>query len=183
MIDWVHLYRSAGAPGPLADALGAASAAHLPGYGLTTPARIVQFMGQAKHETMGFRRLREIWGPTAAQLGYEGRIGLGNTQPGDGKRYMGRGIFQITGRANYAAAARRFGTDFVAFPELIENPEWAVRTAGDFWATHGLGALADAGDGDAISLRINGMRCKTLPERRQCVAQMRVAIGNMEKMA
>jgi putative chitinase len=65
---------------------------------------------------------REIWGPTAAQKRYEGRKDLGNTQPGDGKRFMGRGYVQITGRANYAKASGVVGRDLVANPDLALEP-------------------------------------------------------------
>lgn len=69
---------------------------------------------------------REIWGPTKAQQGYEGRKDLGNTVPGDGKRYMGRGYVQITGRANYNKASLATGRDLVANPDLAMDPEIAA---------------------------------------------------------
>lgn len=65
---------------------------------------------------------REIWGPTEAQRGYEGREDLGNTQPGDGKRFMGRGYVQITGRRNYERASKIVGRDLVANPDLAMKP-------------------------------------------------------------
>jgi hypothetical protein len=70
---------------------------------------------------------REIWGPTAAQTRYEGRTDLGNTQAGDGKRYMGRGYVQITGRANYHRASNIVGKDLVANPDLALDAEIAAR--------------------------------------------------------
>jgi predicted chitinase len=70
---------------------------------------------------------REIWGPTAAQKRYEGRVDLGNTQPGDGKRYMGRGYVQITGRANYRKASSLTGHDLVAEPDLALRADIAAR--------------------------------------------------------
>ena len=70
---------------------------------------------------------REIWGPTAAQTRYEGRADLGNTQAGDGKRYMGRGYVQITGRANYHRASNIVGKDLVANPDLALDAEIAAR--------------------------------------------------------
>jgi len=69
---------------------------------------------------------REIWGPTAAQRGYEGRRDLGNTQPGDGKRYAGRGFVQITGRTNYTKASKLTGRDLVAEPDLALDPDIAA---------------------------------------------------------
>lgn len=67
----------------------------------------------------------EIWGPTEAQLRYEGREDLGNTEKGDGKRFMGRGYVQITGRANYRRASKLVGQDLVAVPSLAMRPEIA----------------------------------------------------------
>lgn len=137
--------------------LGAAFAEHLPGHGIAdTAARLANFVGQAAHESGGFQFMREIWGPTTAQRRYEGRRDLGNTHPGDGKRFMGRGIFQITGRANYAEMAARTGLPLVEQPELAERPDVAVLTACIFWQTRGLSALADAGQEDTITRRING---------------------------
>lgn len=69
---------------------------------------------------------REIWGPTDAQKRYEGRSDLGNTQPGDGRRFMGRGYVQITGRSNYAKATRVTGHDLVMQPDLALDPEIAA---------------------------------------------------------
>ncbi len=84
-------------------------------------------LATAKHETGAFRWLKEIWGPTAAQKRYEGRSDLGNNQPGDGKRYMGRGYVHITGRRNYTDWAKRLGVDIVGNPELASNADIAAR--------------------------------------------------------
>jgi len=70
---------------------------------------------------------REIWGPTAAQRGYEGRKDLGNTVLGDGKRYAGRGYVQITGRTNYSKASSLTGRDLVGNPDLALDPDIAAR--------------------------------------------------------
>lgn len=84
-------------------------------------------LASAHWETGNFKYMREIWGPTAAQKRYEGRKDLGNIQDGDGKRYMGRGFIQITGRRNYTDWAMRLGIDLVGNPALAEKPEYAVR--------------------------------------------------------
>ena len=90
-------------------------------------------LGTAWHETgpassnLHMTPRREIWGPTAAQTRYEGRADLGNTQAGDGKRYMGRGYVQITGRANYHRASNIVGKDLVANPDLALDPSIAAR--------------------------------------------------------
>jgi putative chitinase len=90
-------------------------------------------LGTAWHETgpasspLHMTPRREIWGPTAAQKKYEGRKDLGNTRPGDGKRYMGRGYVQITGRTNYANASDLVGQDLVGNPDLALMPEIASK--------------------------------------------------------
>lgn len=139
-----------------AQDLGRSAAAAFPLRGIDTPRRIAHFLAQAAHETMGFVYLREIWGPTPAQQRYEGRADLGNTQPGDGKRFLGRGIFQLTGRANYARYGAKLGLDLTAHPELAEEPGAAVLTACLYWQDHGLSRLADADDAQGITRRING---------------------------
>jgi len=80
-----------------------------------------------EHETGGGKWLREIWGPTPVQKRYEGRKDLGNTQPGDGKRFMGRGFVMITGRRNYEDWSRRLGVDLVSNPKLAEKPDIAAQ--------------------------------------------------------
>jgi putative chitinase len=70
---------------------------------------------------------KEIWGPTAAQKRYEGKKTLGNTQPGDGKKYMGRGYVQITGRANYEKGAKLLGVNLLENPDLAMIPAYAVK--------------------------------------------------------
>ena len=98
-------------------------------YGIDTPQRLAHFIAQVGHESGSLRHVREIWGPTPAQASYEGRHNLGNVQPGDGARYMGRGPIQLTGRANYAAARDRMRNvvqrvpDFEAEPETVEQPQ------------------------------------------------------------
>ena len=125
-------------------------------FEINTPARQAAFLAQVGHESGGLHWVVELWGPTVAQSHYEGRQDLGNTEPGDGFRYKGRGLIQTTGRANYRAAARVLGVDLEASPELLANPDMAARSAGMFWQTHGLNELADAGDFMVITRRING---------------------------
>ena len=128
-------------------------------FGLTTSARIAAFMAQAAVETAGFTTLREIWGPTAAQNRYEGNVNsLGNTQPGDGKKFMGRGIFQTTGRANYQSVSRKiFGDDrLLSNPALLESPQYATLSALHFWNDRNLNQLADINDINGLTRKING---------------------------
>ncbi|WP_431699834.1 glycoside hydrolase family 19 protein [Pseudomonas sp. BR20] len=125
-------------------------------YGIVGTARAAAFIAQVGHESGQLRYVREIWGPTAQQAGYEGREDLGNTVPGDGSKYRGRGLIQITGRANYAACGEALGLDLISKPELLELPQNAAMSATWFWSTKGLNALADQGEFVKITRRING---------------------------
>jgi putative chitinase len=138
------------------DAVADAAVDTLPKYGITTPLRLAHFWAQMSHECAGFRTLHEYWGPTPAQKRYEGRKDLGNTQPGDGYRFRGRGIIQLTGRANYAAMSKTLKVDLIANPELAADAAIAIRVACDYWKSRRLNALADKNDIVAITKKING---------------------------
>ena len=125
---------------------------------------LAQFLAQVMHESGGLRYVREIWGPTKAQKGYEGRKDLGNTQPGDGKRFMGRDVLQVTGRGNHrlltAWVRKTFGRgpDFEANPELLESPEWLG--IGAIWyflaARKDLIKYCRDGNIEMVTRRVNG---------------------------
>lgn len=136
------------AVGPLNDAMAE--------FEVNNVARETAFLAQLAHESMGFQLTKELWGPTKAQEGYEGRLDLGNTEPGDGKRFMGRGYIQITGRANYKEAGVYLGLDLLNQPELLEIPSNAARVSGWFWHTRNLNARADVGDFRGVTKKING---------------------------
>lgn len=138
-------------------ALGRAAARHFPTFGITTPPRLAHFIAQAAHETMAFRFFTEIGGPTYCAR-YEGRADLGNTQPGDGYRFKGRGIFQLTGRANYARFGARLGLDLVAQPDKAADPEVSLHIACLYWQDRRINPLADADDVAAVTRKINGGR-------------------------
>ena len=125
-------------------------------YQIVGTKRVAAFIAQVGHESGQLKYVKEIWGPTAAQKRYEGRADLGNTQPGDGSNYRGRGLIQITGRANYKACGEALGLDLIKQPELLEKPQHACMSAAWFWATKGLSTLADEGKFEAITRRING---------------------------
>jgi predicted chitinase len=129
-------------------------------YGVDTKQRTAALIAQLAHESGEFRWMEEIWGPTDPQRRYEppGTLAarLGNTQPGDGKRFKGRGPIQITGRFNYMKYGALLGIDLVAKPELAATPEVAFATAGLYWKSNGLNELADANDFLKITRRING---------------------------
>ena len=118
--------------------------------------RVAAFIAQVGHESGQLKYVREIWGPTKAQARSEGRVDLGNTVAGDGSKYRGRGLIQITGRANYAECGEALTLDLVNHPELLEKPQHACMSAAWFWSSRGLNTLADAGKLDTITRRING---------------------------
>lgn len=121
-------------------------------FAIDTIMREVAFLAQIAHESGELRYVREL----ASGEAYEGRSDLGNTQPGDGVRFKGRGLIQITGRANYAACGTALGLDLLAHPELLEETVNACRSAAWFWQSRGLNELADKGDFKLITRRING---------------------------
>ncbi len=122
-------------------------------YGLTSSLQIAHFLAQIGHESASLLYTEEL----ASGDAYEGRPDLGNTQPGDGRRYKGRGLIQLTGRANYAAYGRYKDMDFLGQPELLAtDPILAVDVACWFWKDRGIDRLADADDVKAVTRRING---------------------------
>jgi len=132
-------------------------------FGIDQPARTAAFLAQLAHESAQFKFMEEIWGPTTAQRRYEPpdklATTLGNTEPGDGFRFKGRGPIQVTGRANYRRFGDLLGLDLVATPAQAASPEVAFRIAALFWSKKGLNELADRVTSEAfreITRRING---------------------------
>ncbi len=149
-------------------------------YDIVTPTRVADYLAQIGHESTRLRYVREIWGPTPQQRRYERDPGapwprssaearlpkyatnrlafaLGNTEPGDGKRYLGRSWIQCTGRKNYGLASDALGEDFVAYPALLETLKHCAEFSAYYWRDlGGCNALSDQGDFDAITRRING---------------------------
>jgi len=122
-------------------------------YAITTDLRMAHFVAQIAHESGSFLYMEEIADGSA----YEGRSDLGNSQPGDGRRYKGRGLIQLTGRANYAAYSRDCGFDCVAAPERVrDDPFAAVDVACWYWNRRGISRMADADDVKAVTKAING---------------------------
>lgn len=135
-----------------ADPLSAAMAL----YAIDSPARQAAFVAQVGHESGRLVYVRELWGPTAAQSGYEGRKDLGNTEPGDGFKFRGRGLIQVTGRANYKTCGEALVLPLLDHPELLEQPGNAAQSAAWFWNSRNLNLAADMMDFEAITKRING---------------------------
>ena len=152
-------------------------------YQINTPKRQACFIGQCMHESGGFKFLKENLNYSAKALMatwpsrfpdmdtaekyerqpekiankvYSGR--MGNTEDGDGAKYIGRGLIQLTGKDNYRAFGEAIGEDLVSNPQLVEEPRYAALSAGWFWNKRGLNALADAMDVTTMTVRINGGR-------------------------
>lgn len=121
-------------------------------YDLSTPLRLAHFLAQVGHESGSLHYHEEI----ASGEKYEMRLSLGNTEKGDGVKFKGRGLIQITGRANYKAYGDSVGIDFIANPSLLGQTPHAVDSAGWFWNLKKLNALADKDDLLHITKRING---------------------------
>lgn len=129
-------------------------------FGITSYLRETAFLAQLAHESGELRYMEEI----ASGAAYEGRANLGNTQPGDGKRYKGRGPIQLTGRANYTKYGQLLGLDLVNNPPIAATKEVGFRIAGQFWKLNGLNELADQQKFETITRRING-GINGLPDR------------------
>lgn len=141
-----------------ADVLSAAMAF----YGIDTPMRQAMFLANVGHESDGLHYTTELWGPTPAQRGYEGRKDLGNTQPGDGFRFRGHGLIQTTGRFNHVAVRDRLRArfndvpDFEAEPDRLAEPQWAALSAADYVDMKGLNVIADTGNFREYVRKVNG---------------------------
>lgn len=121
-------------------------------YNIDTPLRVAHFMAQLAHESAGFRTTREYHDGS----NYEGRRDLGNTEPGDGKRFRGRGLIQLTGRANYREAGGALGRNLVGHPEHVEQFPLALEVSCWFWQARDINDAADQDDVVAVTRRING---------------------------
>ena len=139
-----------------------------PAAGIATRLRLCHFLAQAAHESDLFRTLEEYGGP-AYFARYDGRRDLGNTQAGDGVRYHGRGLFQLTGRANYRRYGALIGIDLEGAPERAKEPAVSLAIAFAYWRDRGCDAAADADDVVAVTRLINGGR-NGLAQRRQLLA-------------
>ena len=119
---------------------------------ITSPQQQAMFIAQLAHESGGFHFMEEI----ASGAAYEGRADLGNTQPGDGVRYKGRGYIQVTGRYNYTQAGQALGLDLVNNPELAAQPQNAARIAAWYWTSRDINETANTGDFVQVTRLING---------------------------
>lgn len=163
--------RAAEFAGPLGSAMDA--------YEINTPVRQAMFLAQIAHESGELRYVREL-GSGAYLAKYDtGRLAerLGNTPAadGDGQKYRGRGLIQITGRANYETCGKALGLDLIVHPEKLEETVYACLSATWYWRSRGLNAMADQDDFVGITKRING-GTNGLEERLAYLARAKKAI-------
>jgi putative chitinase len=150
---YTALFRRWGASADRASDLAVCAARWFAEYGIMeSPLRLAHFLSQLIHESGSFRYMEEI----ASGKAYDGRTDLGNTQPGDGVRYKGRGPIQITGRANYRRYGRKIGIDLESNPTIAAVPSIGLHLALEYWKTTGLNTFADADNVLAITKAING---------------------------
>lgn len=160
------LFVRLGCPSERAAELALSANVHFRTYGiLDTGMRLAHFLAQLAHESDGFLAMEEY----ASGQAYEGRADLGNVQPGDGKRYKGRGPIQLTGRANYRTYGRALGLDLERHPEVVAFPSIGLLIACRYWSQNGLNQYADADDVLAITRKINGGE-NGLADRKQRLA-------------
>ncbi len=147
------MFQRLGASVDRAGELALSANVHFRDYGLLdTPNRLAHFLAQVCHESGGFKWMEELDSGQA----YEGRKDLGNTVPGDGRLFKGRGPIQLTGRANYRSYGQALGVDFMNHPEIVAIPSIGLWVACEYWKRSNLNTLADNDDIEAITRRVNG---------------------------
>lgn len=146
-------------------------------FEINTGRRACAFLAQIAHESGELRYVRELASGEAYDTGSLA-INLGNTPEadGDGQKYKGRGLIQVTGRSNYKLCGAALGLDLLDQPELLEQPENACRSAAWFWQSNGLNQLADVNDFRKITRRING-GYNGIDERLKYHARALLALG------
>jgi putative chitinase len=143
--------------------------------------RIAHFLSQTCHEAAGFRTTEEF----ASGDDYEGRLDLGNTEPGDGRRFKGRGLIQLTGRANYTKFRDRiedkFGVDILENPKAAAEPALSLVVACEYWTSRKINDPADDDNVIEVTKRING-GLNGLADRRQFLAKAKAALSRLEAL-
>lgn len=152
-------------------------ASTLDGYDINTKLRIAHFMGQVTHECAGFRTTEEF----ASGEAYEGRKDLGNIHKGDGKRYKGRGLIQLTGRANYKKIGEALGLPLEDDPEAAAKPVTSLKVACEYWKDRKINDVADQDNLIKATKLVNG-GLNGLEERRKYLQKAKAALANIEGM-
>jgi putative chitinase len=144
-------------------------------YEINTRLRIAHFLAQICHEAAGFRTTEEFADGSA----YEGRADLGNVKKGDGARYKGRGLLQLTGRANYKAYSKAVGVDLESNPERAAEPRLSLRIACEYWKRRKINPDCDRDDIVAVTKKVNGGK-NGLDDRRNYLAKAKAALARIE---
>lgn len=140
-------------------------------YDINTYLRIAHFMGQVTHECAGFRTTEEF----ASGAAYEGRQDLGNTQRGDGRRYKGRGLLQLTGRANYREMGAKLGIDLENNPRTAGDPLISLKIACEYWKSRNINKPCDSDDLIRVTRLVNG-GLNGLDDRRKYLRKAKTAL-------
>jgi len=157
------------------DEISPVLASTLDEYDINTRLRIAHFIGQTCHECAGFRTTEEF----ASGEAYEGRLDLGNTEKNDGRRYKGRGILQLTGRANYRTYGEALGLDLEGNPLLAAQPRISLRIACEYWKRRKINPDCDRDDIVTVTRKINGGR-RGLEDRRRYTGKAKAAVARIE---
>lgn len=161
--------------GPMGQSLGAGMAASFPAKGISSDLNVAHWIAQMTHETEEFRYLTELGGSDYFKQ-YEFDKGLGNTHPGDGFAYRGRGLIQITGRWNYRHFGEEVGEPLETNPGLAAQPSVAVKIACQFWSERGIIPLADDDDIERVTRKVNG-GLNGLSDREAILLRVKTAMG------
>ena len=159
----------------IVGAISAVFAPTLDSYEINTKLRIAHFMGQVTHECAGFRTTEEF----ASGAAYEGREDLGNVHTGDGKRYKGRGLIQLTGRANYRKIGEILDLSLEDNPEFAAEPVTSLKIACEYWKTRRINTAADRDDLIKATQLVNG-GLNGLEDRRKYLQKAKTALANIE---
>jgi putative chitinase len=161
--------------GKIIDAVGGVLKATLEEYGIASRLRIAHFLGQTCYESGGFRTTEEF----VSGQQYEGRFDLGNTQPGDGPRYKGRGLIFLTGRANYRRMGQLLNFPLELNPEIAADPIFSLRIACEFWRSNNINAACDRDDLLAVTKLVNGGHHGVNPVR-EYILKAKSALARLE---
>jgi putative chitinase len=149
---WTTFFTLLGASTANARDLAHCAKVYFPEYGLLDDVlRLTHFCGQCSVESDRWKAMEEY----ASGSAYEGRVDLGNINPGDGKLYKGRGPIQCTGRANYRRIGQQIGIDLERYPALVANPSIGLRASLQWWRNNNMNKWADLDDASAVSRGVN----------------------------
>lgn len=160
------------------DGVGPVIQAELTNFEMTTRLRIAHFLAQICHESAGLRTTEEF----ADGRAYEGRADLGNTTPGDGPRFKGRGLLQLTGRSNYQIYGDVLGIDLIEDPQQAADPATSLKIACLYWKKHDINPLCDADNLQAVTRKVNG-GLNGLDSRADFLAKAKAALSRQQAAA